>query len=335
MESLRQVANTLAEQDTKRNEALKDGVKTVPVKDEVLEKLASVVGGNELDEIMSCHPGYDLDGKIKSLQRALETYWRCHADLMTKLDAFDLASKDGTLFNRSRTAKLREHEAACRKEIFALSSAAATLVALTRHVKKIIPEFDEVRAKNFDGGPHAFIIELRNQLNHVKFLESDWSIKNVGPRQTSHFEFKAAKLLRDGDFKGAKTYPQGQQAPIDIRELFETYGTSVRNFYAWLMPEIESRLPAEVKDYRRCIRERQAFLVRSWYRILFTQVVTAQTDLYGHLQEYLTPEEMKEIDAMPQRSKQQIDRIIAIVDEHGACDDELRGLVYKAFGLVA
>src|SRR5258708_10902399 len=52
MESLQQVAKILAEQSKKRNEFLKDGVKTVPVKDEVLEKLASVVGGDELDEIM-------------------------------------------------------------------------------------------------------------------------------------------------------------------------------------------------------------------------------------------------------------------------------------------
>jgi len=334
MESLRQVTQILAEQKRKRNEFLKDGVKTVPVKDEVLEKLASVVGGDELDEIMSCHPGYDLDGKIKSLQRALETYWRCHADLITRLDAFDVASKDGTLFSRSRTAELREHDSACRKEIFALSSAAAILVDLARRVKKIIPEFDEVRLKNFDGGPHIFIIDLRNQLNHVTFLESDWSIKNVGPGQTSHFEFKAAKLLRDGDFKEAKTYLQGQQAPIDVRNLFETYGTSVQNFYAWLMPKLEVQLPAEVKDYRRCVRARRALLARSWYRLLFTQVVKSETDLYSHLQTYLTPEELEEINTLPHRSKQQMDRIIEMVDEYGACDDKLRGLVYKAFGLI-
>ena len=228
MESLRQVTKILAEQKRKRNEFLKDGVRTVPVKDEVLEKLVWVVGGDE-DEIMSRHPGYDLDGKIKSLQRALETYWRCHADLITRLDAFDVASKDGTLFNRSRAAELREHEAACRKEIFALSSAAATLVDLARRVKKIIPEFDEVRAKNFDEGPHIFIIKLRNQLNHVTFLESDWSIKNVGPGQTSHFEFNVAKVLRNGDFKPAKKYLLGQQETIDVRSLFETYRKSVQN----------------------------------------------------------------------------------------------------------
>jgi hypothetical protein len=189
-----------------------------------------------------------------------------------------------------------------------------------------------VRAKNFDGGPHIFIIDLRNLVNHVTFFGSDWSIKNAGPGQTSHFEFKAAKLLRDGDFKEAKPYLQGQQAPIDVRDLFETYGTSVQNFYAWLMPELEVQLPPEVKDYRRCIRARRALLARSWYRILLTQMVTPETDLYGHLQRYLTPEELQEINTLPHSSKEQVDRIIEMVDEYGACDNELRKLVYKAFG---
>jgi hypothetical protein len=87
------------------------------------------------------------------------------------------------------------------------------------------------------------------------------------------------------------------------------------------MPEIEARLPAEAQHYRRCIRRciraRRASSARSWYRILFAQVVKPETDLYGHLQKYLTLEELKEIDALPHRSKQQIDRI-EIVDEYGA-----------------
>ena len=342
MESLRQIAKVMAEQKRKLKQFLKEGIKKVPVSDEVLEKLVSI-GGWEEHEIMSCHPGYDLERKIKSVQRALETYRRSHADLITRLDEFDAASKDGTLFDRPRTAELREHEEACRKEIFTLSCAAAALVALARRVTASItvPRFHEVRTKNFDEGQHKFITDLRVQLNHVTFFDSNWSInvnwstKGTGPVQTSHFEFKAATLIRDGEFSGeAKAYIREQQDRIDIRNLFETYSKSVQNFYAWLVPEIEARLPAEVQDYRRCIRARRANQARFRYRILFAQVVKPETDLYGHLQKYLTPEELEEIDALPHRSKQQIDRVIEMIDEYGACDDELRGLVYKAFGLI-
>jgi hypothetical protein len=61
-------------------------------------------------------------------------------------------------------------------------------------------------------------------------------------------------------------------------------------------------------------------------------MVTPETDLYGHLQRYLTPEELQEINTLPHSSKEQVDRIIEMVDEYGACDNELRKLVYKAFG---
>jgi hypothetical protein len=335
LKSRHRFANILADQKAKRIEFLKDGVRTVPVTDEILERLPSLVKEDDLDEVMGCHPGYKLDGKIKSLERALDSYWRCHADLMARLDAFDVASKDGSLFNRSREAELWEHESACRKEIFALSSAAKVLVELARKVKKIVSQFDEVRAKNFDEGAHTFIIELRNNLSHIMFLGSDWSIKNVGQAQTSHFEFRPAKLLRDGKFnETAKAYLKAQQAPIDVRKLFETYGASVQNFYAWLMPEIEVQLSAEVKDYRRCIRTRRALVRRSGYRLLLTQIMRRDIDLYSYLHEYLTADELQEIDNLPHRSEKQIDRVIEMVDEDGACDGELRSLIYKAFGVL-
>jgi len=202
-----------------------------------------------------------------------------------------------------------------------------------------IPNFQDELANHFNLKQQAFVKELRNHLNHVTFFESNWSIniawstKDTEPVQTSHFEFKTAELLRDGNFKNkeAKTYVQGQNGRIDVRNL--TYSKSVQSFLAWLMPEIEARLSAEVQDYRRCVRARRANSARSGYRILLGQV-KPETDLFGHLHKYLTQEELREIDALPHRSKLQIDRVIEMVDEYGACDDELRGLVYKAFGIV-
>jgi hypothetical protein len=285
---------------------------------------------------MSCHPGHDLDGLINSLERALETYWRCHVDLMTRLDEFDTASQDGTLFGKPRRAELRAHERACRKEIFALSCAAAALVEMARHVVKniIVPKIDQLRTQLFDEGQHEFVKALRNHLDHATFLNANWSIEKDRTGQTSHFEFRRAELLRGETFNTkAQKYINGWQDRIDVRNLFETYSKSVQLFYAWLIPEIEIQLPADVQDYRRCIRARRANSARSWYRIIFSQVVQPTTDVYSHLPDYLTADELGEINSLPHRSKQQVDRIIDIVDEYGACDHELRELVYKAFGL--
>lgn len=332
---VRLVIKQLAQQRKIQKEFLINGIQTVPVQQDVFDKLIWTAGW-EAHEIMSHHSGYDLHNKIESLQRALETYRRCHVDLIVRLDAFDIASKDAALFQRPRAVELVEHEIGCRKEIFSLSCAAATLVEIVRHVTThiTITDFDRMRKSSFDGNQHAFIMKLRNNLNHVTFFESDWAVKNVGQEQTSHFEFRTAKLLRDGNFnEEARDYIEKQEKTIDIRALFASYHNCIDIFYEWLIPKIETQLPLEVQDYRRCIKAMQANSARCWYRILFHQVINLGTDLYCHLHKYLTPEELKEINALPCRSKEQIDRIIELVDEHGACDDELREIVYKAFSI--
>jgi len=335
VELIRCAIARLADQENDTKDFLKSGVQAIPVTNEVLDKLVWMVG-QDVHDIMCHHPGYGLNRRVESLQRALETYKRCHKDLMEKLDEFDVASQDATLFGRPRANELKEYEIACRKEIFALSSAAAALVSMARHVKEnvVIPSYNETLVSNFDSAQHEFIKELRNNLNHVTFHDSNWAIRNSGQERTSHFEFNRVKLIRDGDFnEKAQQYITAQQETIDIRCLFESYFARVDSFYAWLMSEIEERLHLEVKDFRRCLKNIHANSVKCWYRLLFKQMVGPETDLFGHLDKYLTPNELEEVYALPHCSKAQIDRIIEMVDEFDACDDELRALIYSAFGV--
>ena len=328
-EKFKLITKQLEQQKKNQKEFLINGIQTVPVPQDILNKLIWTAG-EDIHEIMSHHSGYDLHNKIESLQRALKTYRKCYMDLTVSLDAFDTTSKDATLFQRPRAVELEEHEIRCRKEIFSLSCAAAYHV--TNHIT--IPDFDGIRKNNFDANQHAFIKKLRNNLNHVTFLESDWAVKNVGQEQTSHFEFRAAKLLRDGEFnKKARDYIENQGKTIDIRNLFTSYHNCIDTFYGWLIPKIEQQLPMKVQDYRKCIKEMQANSAKCWYRILFPQIIRRGTDLYSHLHKYLTPEELREVNALPHRSKEQIDQIIELVDEYGACNDELREMVYKAFSV--
>ena len=67
--------------------------------------------------------------------------------------------------------------------------------------------------------------------------------------------------------------------------------------------------------------------------MLKQKVMEQGVDPYDHLGAHLTPEELAEVLAMPLRSKEQIDRIMEIVDEFGLTDDDLRQLAYAAFGI--
>lgn len=314
-------------------EYLISNVNSVPVSQEVLNKLVWVMA-DDLDEIMSFHPGCDLNFKIESQVNVLDNYRKCYADLISKLDDFDIASRDSDLFQRPRKIELESHELACRKEVFSLSSAVFALVDLVRRVTKNmdIPEFDNMRKKCFDTQQHDFIIQLRRNLSHISFLESEWTIRYFGQKQTSHFEFRIAKLLKNGDFNSdARSYIQTHKVSIDVRGLFSSYNKCVEKFYSWLVPVIETDLSLEVIDYRKCIRMQRANSARCWYRVMFKQMIKPETDLFSYLQKYLTELEMKEVKKLPHCSKEQIDFIIETVDEFGACDEELREMVYEAF----
>jgi len=332
-QKLKAILAKMEDQKKRKKEILKEAFKTSPVSDEILEHLMGMVGWDG-DEVLSHHPGYKLNRGIESLRKALAIYHSCHQDLMTRLDEFDASAQDPSLFYRPRESELKGHEKACRKEIFSLSSAAMALVDLARHVtKKIeIQNLKPIRENFFDMNLHEFIRELRRHLHHLTFLDADWAVSVVGHNQTTYFKFHKEKILVDGEFnQKAKQFLRSQPTDIDVRTLFESYSGMVIDYYGWFFSEIENYLPPEVIDYRRCFKKWKAFTARSFYRVVFSQGINSGTDLYRYLPDYLMMDELEEINRMPHRSKEQIDCIIKILDTYEACDEELRGLIYKGF----
>ena len=70
---------------------------------------------------------------------------------------------------------------------------------------------------------------------------------------------------------------------------------------------------------------------RAIYRVIFQQSLAGNVDPYDHLHKYLLPHQVEAALKLPKHSKEQVEFLIAIVDEHGACDDELRSLVDQLF----
>jgi hypothetical protein len=101
-----------------------------------------------------------------------------------------------------------------------------------------------------------------------------------------------------------------------------------------LQEALDSEAGEQIADYRRCAKRIKAVSSRSWWNIIFKQaVLPAKRDPYQYLDQYLTADELNEVNKLPFRSKAQVDRIIALVDEYDACDNELRLVVYEAFGI--
>lgn len=83
--------------------------------------------------------------------------------------------------------------------------------------------------------------------------------------------------------------------------------------------------------YRRVLRACKANTSRITYRLFLQQFLKNEIDPYDHLHKYLLPNKMEEALKLPKHSKKQVDFIIASLDDYGACDDELRALVYRLF----
>lgn len=307
---------------------------SVPVPNDVLNKLIWL-GSHDGDEVLSHHPGHATDRKINSLFSMLTVFNRAHKDLNAQLDAFHAFSSDHNFSNRPQDHELQQIVVAVRKELMAFSFAAAALVALSRRLRKSIDivDFDARCSASFDDLEHGFITELRNVFGHQTFPDVGWQIQYARDQdRKTDFALATQELLNYEEINAsAREFAEQAGVNILVRPLVASYASKVTQFYAWLKETVETNLPQAVFDYRRCVKARRVNGIRMWYRILLPQLLAKNVDPYEHLEHYLLPEELEHARELPHRSREQVDFIISAVDCDGACNDELRELIYKLF----
>lgn len=132
----------------------------------------------------------------------------------------------------------------------------------------------------------------------------------------------------------AREFIRKHPGGIEVEEVLTSYRARVREFYDWLIPALERCGGDELNAYRTYRRKLDGLGVYSSWSMMLSQVVIARKlDPYQYLSNYLDERELREVLALPHQSHDQVDRIIEIVDEWNACDDQLRALAYQAFGV--
>jgi hypothetical protein len=319
----------------RRAAEIRELIKTIPVSDELLKEIAWT-GPGERPAILRSHPGHGQHEKLKSLDTVLAIFNRCVADVMRELDRFHAFSLTRQFGRRTGEAELNEIESAVNKELMAFSTAAAALVDHARIVEKAIPipGYKSQQLAIFDSGEHRFVKVLRNLINHARFPYVSWQIEHGADRERltdfvlpTELLLELEALLEDAD---GIAFVRASGKDVHLRQVVASYSKRVNDFYAWHSRAIEANVPLSLADYRRCDAHCNAEVARTWWRIILSQT---KADPYNHLETYLLPGEIEEAMTLPMRSKEQIDYIISKADKHNACDDEIRGLVYKYFGL--
>jgi hypothetical protein len=322
------------QQKAQRVEEMKVHVKEVPLAPELIKEVMWL-GPDARESVLRNHPGCVVARKLESLWEMLAIFEKAHADLKEQLDGFDSFSSTDEMHRPAGRPRLRAVAIAVNKELVAFSAAAGSLVDFSRRLRKVqgLPDMGAMIASTFDAGEHAFVIALRNVICHEMFPDVGWQIEHGrGADRKTDFIIPPKSLGEEVDLaQPALAYAACSPNGIRVRELADSYSARVVRFYAWYRSQVEASPPAALSDFRRVTRACMANASRTWYRILLTQVLAKKVDPFEHLPKYLLPEHVDAALKLPLRSKEQVDFIIAKVDEYGACDDELRSMVYKLF----
>ncbi len=314
-------------------ERLSKLVCAAPVADSVVQEVAQL-NPDDFSQVIRSHPGAALNRKTESLWAMLRVFRTACRDLKADIQGY-------AAYDHRQREELDRITGAVQKDMFAVCAAANSVIQHAHRVRSLVPEaeYKAQVASVFDLPQQSFIQQLRNNLVHVGFIEADWLVRyhfgteDKRATKESAFQFSRTELLA-GDFTGdARVYVESMGEKIDVGALFQDYGERVEEFHAWLEQQIERHLPQELADYRRCKGEHKRTGTRAVYRLLLNTWIDGKVDPYAHLQDYLTPDQMREVGHMPVRSLEQVSRIIALADKDRIVDEELRGLVYRLFGI--
>jgi len=254
------------------------------------------------------------------------------------LDEFDAFSRTDEFYHRSGRASHDIIEAKIRKELYCFSSLAHSLQDHCRRVKsEWLPAEFSVQLENYFGtdGLHDFVCGLRTAMHHRSMAEADWSLRGSGPEMTSHYVLHRKELLtieRAWNERALRSI-ETMVDEIDVKVPSTEYRQRVANFYCWFFERVQQDMPPLVSDYRRCWNEHEIRSSRMNWSALLHIILEQKVDPYKHLPKYLTPPELDQAMSFVMRSREQVDFIISVVDERGACTDEIRAGVYRLFGV--
>lgn len=279
------------------------------------------------------HPGFAAHRELYALQLSLNIFLDSVSELFQSIDAFSMYAQSPGFWARPAQSRFKDRELAVRSGVFAAATSALALVDHSREVKKRASttekEYERQLKETFDEYEHRFVQSLRVCVSHIRMIEADWQRSYSASGKETQFLLRRDVLLQwDNWDKQARAFIDRHPDGIDVEKLFNNYRTRVENFHAWFHSEVARVSEPQLSEYREYERMLKRFGTRALWNVILEQVVIGRLDPFTYLDRYLTKTELDEVLALPRKSQVQIDRIIEILDEYGACDEELRGKVY-------
>jgi hypothetical protein len=308
----------------------------MPLEKDVTDALCRLFITKFID-VMHHHPGFVTEDKLRSLKTTFALFNSAYKDLSQALNEFDVFSRSTGFHHRVNRAFHEELEAKIRKEQYCFSNLAHSLQDHCRRLKADWkPQgFEEHLECSFGSdGLHDFVCGLRTALHHRSMVEADWLLQSTDRGVTSHYVLNRDELVAVEKSWSARGMEALKKLPeqIDIRSLADDYFQRAGRFYAWLFTCAADHPSDVMLDYRRCWHDHEVQSARLVWRAVLNTLNKQKLDPYEHLSKYLGTEQLDRAMRFPMHSKEQVDYIIGVVDELGACTEEIRNAAYRLFG---
>jgi hypothetical protein len=182
---------------------------------------------------------------------------------------------------------------------------------------------------------HRFIHSLRVGITHLGVTKANWEISESKEGRTVTFLLRRDDLLRWDNWNSqAKAFILAQKKGVDVEGLFAAYSRHVEKFHNWFRVSLFAKYGSELAEYLHYLRVVNAVESECNWNLLLKQILPQQKlDPYMYLGQYLTAEQLEDVLSLPFRSKEQVDRIIELVDAYRVCTDAMREDAYKVCGV--
>lgn len=230
-----------------------------------------------------------------------------------------------------------------QKEVMAFCAAYSGTVDTLRRLKGVRPELgdniDRLR-KDTTGSPEFnFMLDLRRNLSHGSVTVPGWSVTNDLQNQTSSGEmrFNSEELLAFGEWNAeSRAYieraEEGRIAISAVTAICAKGLARLRRDLEHLF--FQNRSEAE-KDFHNIMDLSRKIGSRQWIKVFLDGHTKKGTDPYPHLHRFFSPEQVREILRRPPHSVEQVEYIISLKAAETNCDNSLRAMLYKLFGVQA
>lgn len=290
-------------------------------------------------EFIQSHPGYIVYSELESIRLSLDVFLNAVSDLIASINRFKGESAKPSFWYRPQRQFVEELKIFIQRGIASSAICAMTLVDHARRFYKHhpIPEYGNKVSQYFKNSQeHIFVQDFRNYIAHFKLAPANWmSTSSSQEDRKVFFLINQDDLLKFDNWRPlAKQYIDEHPDGVDVEQLFKHYSAKGAEFHNWIRSAVLESYGELISNYLSYQRLLNCFEARSYWRLILTQVVIPKNmNPYIYLDNYLTKQELAKVLSLPYRSKAQVDCIVDLIDEYGACTEEIRGLVYQCFGV--